>query len=1292
MTELDNLIEQLRIKDQQDNFEPDPIAVGSIPEIDDTEDAEGYKQLITNPYADRGHWRNIHDSSPTKKKNLTELAQDDEFSKRALRFLEGIGSNDNIFEYLRDSDYSLSSAVTRSFQSGNWTEEQKEDYTYLRDQFDNTDLEGFKEWFGAFKDIGIDIVADPLNLISAIFAIPSGGQSLTANAALNVAAKQGVKKFTQAQLQDKGIKGAVKKEAFKLGVTSSAKVGAVEGMAWAGLHNYFLQDIDINLGINDDLDLGSIGASTALGGVIGGALVGGVRAGTMKFKKAPETNENMPEVLKEKEYKFSNEDVIEDSIDPSEAKAARADINETSEIDEAVIANDNIITRAGKKFKEVTDIDHINVVLANTVGKPVTRFVQYLKDAPSLENLLASIRNDYKTTFTKGQKGVTEIELLVKDQDGKNIITTETFGEDFTRRNGELQFGLLKAFNVLYRVGWRAKILSQQNDELAFLLRDPDITIQKVGVDADGNDIYKPFTSKGKELKGNTKYGEIDALDADVLTAYVGARRQLDKAFIDGQAAGIFKAGTTKVKNYLPRMFNYAKLSDPEKRARFEAKLVESGHADPINDKEFKTFYEVDPKTKKPKESAVRGVEENSLGKDETIFFEKVIDGNEEKKIGINFIKKASNGRVVEVADATDAEILLAKKLKASKIVQDMLDNRWTPMELRLSGMKSAQANGYLQPRRFTNLKDNEIAEVLETDVQTLLETYFTNISRTTSRARYFGKTRNEIYEKKIQPLINELIKSKNFTTEEANKIGEKAFNMIKRVGGFETDVGSKLKNTKAGRFLSDFGKISQQLAHLPLATLSSVTEPLILLSRTGPGEAGQVGAAMAQALRMEGSNIIDRTLKFSQRIGGSKKVLDKETGKMVRVSKGLKDLDDETWEELYKTGLALEQAVLERLEGLMGEGVQSSFGKALQQGFFKTNLLTQWTKAVQLASFTTGKRLIKKNARLLAEGNLSKKNKEYLTQQLNDLGIYENQAIAWHKKYSKNGKFDEAAANKDVFYQQDITKGANRFTKEIILNPSTAEANRPLWFSTPAAQLLVQFAGYPTVFNNTILKRFFNESNKSPMSVGMMKVAPTVLLMTGVAHVGNLIRSNGNSIIDQETGRMKDDGDILLEAVRRWGGLGPIDYGYRYNQEASRNVGDVTAILKTFAGPAPQDVLDAILYRKGLAEVVVTNFPGYSAYDIIAGDGTRKELRRIARGSAKEKPPKNPYATFSKGGIVKNVPNVIDEPDERIDRMTGVPYDVQAGVVLQDEEERLFAYKGGSIKEKLKQRKRKRK
>ena len=49
------------------------------------------------------------------KKSLTELASDEEFSTRSERFLEGIESNENIFEYLRDAEYSLSSAIVRSF-------------------------------------------------------------------------------------------------------------------------------------------------------------------------------------------------------------------------------------------------------------------------------------------------------------------------------------------------------------------------------------------------------------------------------------------------------------------------------------------------------------------------------------------------------------------------------------------------------------------------------------------------------------------------------------------------------------------------------------------------------------------------------------------------------------------------------------------------------------------------------------------------------------------------------------------------------------------------------------------------------------------------------------------------------------------------------------------------------------------------------------------------------------------------------------------------------------------------
>ncbi len=42
----------------------------------------------------------------------------------------------------------------------------------------------------------------------------------------------------------------------------------------------------------------------------------------------------------------------------------------------------------------------------------------------------------------------------------------------------------------------------------------------------------------------------------------------------------------------------------------------------------------------------------------------------------------------------------------------------------------------------------------------------------------------------------------------------------------------------------------------------------------------------------------------------------------------------------------------------------------------------------------------------------------------------------------------------------------------------------------------------------------------------------------------------------------------------------------------------------------------------------------------------------------------------FKKGGEVTDVPQVPSEPDERIDKMTGLPYNEQAGTAFTDEED----------------------
>ena len=1046
------------------------------------------------------------------------------------------------------------------------------------------------------KDIGVDIVTDPFNIAAAIFAIPSGGTSLGGRAVLSSAAKQAIKQKTKAELKTKAIK-------------DTALFTAAEGAAWGGLHNYFLQDIDMDLGLQDDIDFTNIAATTLLGGAIGGALGGGITAatygrGAKEVAKKVDTDvdtvpvTDMPEPYQQLEFKFSNEEIIEDV---ARAKT-RKEILEESEAEEVLVEPLEKLKAEGKKAQSKGTV-FLNKFIANTVGKPTTEFLSYIDKSPQLQALLKKFRYDYDVTLTG---------------EGSELVKEKSYGLSVGERTGKYLYGLAKSFNVLDRVGFRARLAKDQQKELNFLLRDKMVVGTKQEAQEKGKFWIRDLV--GKDYKG-IKVTE------DVAVSYggknfdgtEGVRNILDGSFSDLSIAGLFKAGTINKGGFLPRLFNYKALK--KNRERFQKDLIDSGHANPIND--------IDEITIKTSDNVkVQGIKEDAVGLDEEIF-------------GVNFLKLA------------DGDEALAKQLKASRIVDDMLEQRWTPFEVKMMTKEKVVGDsaGYLQARRFTNLDDNKIAYVLEDDTQQILEDYFTNAARAIERSNYFGRNIAEFEKNSIIPIRLELLKS-GMSENEVTGVLDGLRNMHKRVTGIETDAQSVWKKNGWARGAADWGKLTQQMAHLPFATLSSVTEPFLLLSRAGKSDAPQVISDIGNALAKEGKSVIDRTIKGFQR------------GVLRQRVKGIKDIDDEAWGELYQTGLALEQAVQERLEGLAGEGLHGGVAKTLQQGFFKINLLTQWTKAVQLASFTTGKRLIKQNAEKLSKGGLSASKEKYLTKQLGDLGIKADDAVAWYKNSTVNGKWDENIARGQEFYQEQYTSGANRFVKEIILNPSTAEANRPLWFSTPAAQMLVQFAGYPTVFNNTILKRFANEAVNSPAQ-SIPKAIPTVILMSSVAHIGNIVRSQGQNLKDYETGADKESGQLIFEAVRRWGGIGPFDYAARYDNEYDRNVGTLTASLKTFAGPLPQDVIDGVLYRKGIPEIMVTNVPGYG---LLPAD-TRKAMRAAARGTS-SKDEEYKVRQYSKGGIVTNVPNVKDEPDEMVNRNTGLPFNATSEAA-QDIEDR---------------------
>ena len=1203
--EEDNLLEYNNFL-QEETPQPEDRTVTGYDEIISTNQPSTYSPNV----------------STSGKKTLTQLENDPEFAKIANRFLESIGEDDDIFEYLRDSDYSLSAAAVRAIQTNSWTEQQASDYVYLRDQFANAELSGFKERFNFVKDFAVDALTDPLNIVAAIFAGPTLGASFAARGALAVAAREGVKRNARQLAKRKALRKAKVAKAAKAG----AKIGAVEGALWAGPHEYFLQDIDIDLGARDEIDLGIIAGTTALGGILGGGIGGGL-AGVSAIKNS--------KYLNEKKYKHTNEN----EIDTAANAQTREEVLEDSRFDRARIKAGEVLNRINPLKKKGEDIaenskNALYLFLGNSFGKPTTQFLNKLKDSETLNDLLGRFRYDYDSTATsKGRKGPKE----------------KSYGLLLQEYHGLFIGGLQQATKKLDRMGVKNflglrtgnKLETNVNDQLALMLRDEKLTV-----------------NNAENLRNSTYKGQFKVKD-DVLDAYVEIKTLLNEGYKKGKESGLFLDTTGYTAGYLPRLFNYSYLM--KNRDRFEQLLIKAGHADPSNVKTpIKTFDK-----------------DGKLIKDDVDRFAAGDQGVDRNAFGRDF--EAEANALNKDGSMSDLEVLeLAREMKAKQIVDDMLEYKSTPFELKSKG-QSGSRTGFIQARRFRNLDDNEISDFLENDVELILEDYFTNLSQGIARTEKFGKSLADFDKNFIDPIRAELIAAstkrgmgREEAIAEADLVADRLRHMHKRVTGIETP---RIKNKKAS-VANDFLKLTQQMAHLPFVTLSSITEPFILYSRAGIKDAPQVTVDIFKSVGKEVGNNVDKVVRSIKRMQG-------KTTKNTDSFTGLKELDDADWKELYQTGLGLEQAVQERLAGLVGEAMDNSLIKNTSNAFFKATFLSQWTKSVQLAAFTTGKRLIKQRAQALYEHQSGKKlikltgdsktsTTRYYRDQLNDLGIDEQEAIDWYRKsLDRNGNFNQTLAEAQDFYTDKLTSGANRFSKEIILNPSTAEANRPLWFSNPSAQLLVQFAGYPTVFSNTILKRYANESINNPAQA-MPKVAMTTIVMASIAHLGNTLRSQGENYYDYETGERKDDAELVLEAVRRFGGLGPLDYAYKYNQDQERNTGDIASLMKTFAGPLPQDVMDALLFRRGFAEVAVQNVPFYQALPSETRKAMRKKGREFDQGKKidDDKKDKRVYY-YAKGGLVYDVPKVGTEPDEIKMRGVDATYNEVAGVILQDEEDR---------------------
>ena len=1152
---------------------------------------------------------------------VTDFENNREVIRDAEKVLGYFGSNDEIVEWLRDSEISTTSLVARAFKAKNAPDDVKLAYARLQNNFRKANLKNPTEWIGLLKNGFVDVMADPLTILSLIAAPFTAGASFAAKTALNQAIKQGLKRYSLS-------------EATKLG-TRPAILTAAEGAAWSGLHNYYNQDLDINLGLRNNLDLNELLTVTTTGGVLGGALgfTSGALDGRKYFKKS---------------YILHNAD---EQIKVADSKT-RKQVVETEQAYDAVLPTFN----SPKVLMERT--------IGGFFGKATTPLLTIAKSSKTLDYFLRQLRYDYgRTTFGSGFREETGEEAL-------------SLYEGIALGFGKRHYPLEQIFNKLGRTSryenfFQARITGEDNAALLKLLQT---------------------RGTAKQFEYNK---EVLDISDEVREAYKGIKKLLDDTFDEGVDVGIFRK-QNRVQNYFPRIFSFGLLQ--ANKSQFKALLKKHGYATPVNTKtkKYQKYYNKLELDKPEGERTIElGIPADARTIDQEAF-------GLQQKYGVDSFEDLAIQRGAKESEVAEKAI----DLKANEIVENMLAMRHTPFEFRPTGSVGA-GKGYMQHRVFTKIPDDELVNFLETDVTDVLTDYFTSTTQTIERTKRFGLTLGDFDEKIIQKIEQELSDNlpANLSTEQRIKYGEDIQTILQKVRdlhgkstGLDVDRPTTLGGGKL-QTISEWGRLTQQVAHLPLAVISSVTEPIIMLSRVGvsdvPAAVGEIGKSIVKGIQ----KTVDRTIQGAKSVATGKKVT-------------FKDLDDDYWKELYDVGLALESATLDGFDRLAsGDALTGRRAKGLQNMFFKMNFLTQWTQSVQAASFVTGQKIIRRNAQKLYEDSIGARTlstgnfrnagvnqKDYLTGQLNELGIDEQDAINWYRQsLNENKEFDVNLSQQLDFYSEKYLPGAGRFVNEVILNPSVAAANKPLMFSSPAGKLLFQFAGYPTAFNNIVMKRFVNESYKYPMSASP-KVLGATLAMTSVAVLGNYLRSEGTSFVDYQTGRPKTEGEIIADAWARWGGFAFFDYARRINQNYKYGSGTIGSLAKGVTGPLPADAVDMILYRKGIFSIGASNTPFYGAMGLFDKDAQKawrtagRELDKKVEGFifGEKESSSNRRRTYRTGGPSVNVPNAPDRPEERVNKNTGVPYDLEAGPTAQPEKNRAGFSEEGKLLATMQRRQKK--
>ena len=1281
--------------------------------------------------------------------SVTDLEQNYGYRERAERFLSDVGTDDNIFETLRDSKYNTGMALLQAFNSRKWTEQTKEDYRVLSTLFEEANTEGASEYWDATKNIGFDVVTDPVNLLGGFFsgflaksvlrrvgtkgaaalAGREAGEEVFELATREVAERTAARRATgevveeSAEATNKQVQEAIQFIMNKRAAVENVAVGLTAGAIDGGIYDIAQQTAEKNIGIRDNINLARTLGIAGVGAAFGGALG---MAGNSWIKAS---NKKITNVI--------GEEVVDEALD----------------VVETGVKNIN----SWKKW--------IDDIASKSLGRATAKFIEYSESSPAVAKLINSISSDATTRVFEGtkklSKSVTQSYVSFRDQ----LI-------------GGYEGEIRKAFNSIVssgdkEAGFFARLFGHTLPEeieinvanlVSMKKADFDKLIKLAGKDTSGklqalNIGNKNLTGSFDKLVANYGLDVTTTYSPSVLEASVRIRNTIEKVAEEASNIQSVYGGKTFIINpddsyqgvidgYFPRIWEDIAIVAQKKdvlvgllikhgSARLKDKTAGASELDLIikrsgyEDKPIIQILKDDPNaTVKITKTGAGGkvteedyllrdlADSESLSVDADLYssFMKNVNENDEQsflmtallntesgadwvrgvrlnirketgadlsKIGITVddLKKWTPKRQVSnrmedyspiyIEDITAA----AEKLKANAIVDTMIDARSSIISTSSNTKRTGVQ--FTKERVFKNIPDHELraAGLVKTrGIQQQLNSYVFGMGEAIANTKYFGATEEAFGRNYLKQARSELKKAGLSDTQIEDEVAKPLTDLYLSITN--QSKGSR-PTSKLGQYLFDWGLLTQAMAHLPLAVISSITEPLLLMTRADLADLPDAYKIARSLMDAQFKKTIDSFNVLGRKVAG------KETTGYKTLEEILTS-DPHKYQDFFEGMTALNTAAV-RVVGFESDDLTTGFAKTATDVYFKTTLLNTWTHTVRAAAYAMAKTRIHRLTKELATGydsfgrKLGRDAMLERRQGLFEVGIDAKKSLAHYRESTVDNVLDWNKWRSGSFYDNDISSGASLFSHEIILNANAAEASKPLWMGSMAGRLFTQFASYPLAFNNIVLRKTANSIGAN-YKVNGPKAFGAAMLISSVAILGNAARRGRMPNADFRDGLDDEElSSLYLKGFQRAGGLGPFDYAIRAGEARKYNVNTFGTAVGTVGGPLIQDIVALLKGYKTGTDILVDNLP----FSGLATSEERRNLREWTR--AKVTPYKKEYSyrnTNYKGGLISNVPNVNVEPDER--KIRGLPYSYSqaAGGIMKEPEDRLGFQEGGAVSE----------